>query len=597
MARESLPRPNVQLLWQRIDLGERALHDEEFDSATSSLFPVVLDEILRSFSPWVQQLYLLRAQGAIGEDRPEALEVFGHLLPLYYFLQSPAMPRAMAKIAAVLRAAMEHGSIDLHLAQLCQSGFPVALEVISGLDRLSTTALDKAILRCSRMSCTLASRSERHMRLKEIVNLIQRMTSDLAAHTTMIESQSAGRCPMRQLGRAAFTFRSRTFGSESECDEFFSASEGEDDHATSATRHPCVHSGSIAPATGAEDIKEASALTAQEKRDALWAKIKHGQASRRKYPDIKALMQDAQSKDFSSLFTFTGDTHPDGIEKVVCSSGGVVAPVRVEWNSQAKAHFTGMFRCAEFGLLRLSSVTEPRVPSKFSPWPALLPMVALKLFRDGTAHSANVVLARQKSGQSELNIFAHASSNHFTENLTFPFKEALKVVKKYSCRPTFTGLADFATLAQNAEAEERVVAPYALVIFPPEKLRTRKIAFVADIFEQVKTFDAGDHLYEIYAVPEPLDASRVKHPRGSVWRNARLEDCPNPKAIWRVGDIFLSAPFTLSDYADQKLFFQHHAFEGDLRIRPEWQARVDPLIGAPHYQTLIEHGDLWEPTS
>merc|ERR1712226_420170 len=105
--------------------------------------------------------------------------------------------------------------------------------------------------------------------------------------------------------------------------------------------------------------------------------------------------------DYNSLLEFQGDVYPSGTEKIICSAGGIVAPVHMEWRSSAREHFTGMFRRADFGLVRLSSVTEPHTPSSWSAYPALLPMVGLKFFRDGSSSSANIVLARQKAGQKE----------------------------------------------------------------------------------------------------------------------------------------------------------------------------------------------------
>merc|ERR1711862_753254 len=101
-------------------------------------------------------------------------------------------------------------------------------------------------------------------------------------------------------------------------------------------------------------------------------------------------------------------------------------------------------------------------PSRMSPYPALVPMVGLKFFRDGIAPSANIVLAHKKSGQKEINFLARAVSNHFTENLVFPFTAAFELFKKYSEFPTFTGLAEFASMDQGGRREQNPCAPYAL---------------------------------------------------------------------------------------------------------------------------------------
>ncbi len=41
-------------------------------------------------------------------------------------------------------------------------------------------------------------------------------------------------------------------------------------------------------------------------------------------------------------------------------------------------------------------------------------------------------------------------------------------------------------------------------------------------------------LYEV-AIPEPVDAARLKIPPGSAWKGARVEDC-SAQAVRRLGD-------------------------------------------------------------
>ena len=77
---------------------------------------------------------------------------------------------------------------------------------------------------------------------------------------------------------------------------------------------------------------------------------------------------------------------------------------------------------------------------------------------------------------AEANLLAHAVSNHFTENVVFPFKSVLELFKKYSDFPTFTGLADFASIGQDGQTEAKPVAPYALILFAPRALRKRKVS-------------------------------------------------------------------------------------------------------------------------
>jgi len=312
--------------------------------------------------------------------------------------------------------------------------------------------------------------------------------------------------------------------------------------------------------------------------DAMWERLSSCPEVDVEYPDPLAMFKDFQANDYTALLKLEGDLKPPGIEKVICAAGGVVAPVQLQWYAGAEQLFSGMFRGADYGLIRCSSVTEPIQPSRLSLYPAIVPMVALKFFRDGAAQSSNVVLAHKKSGHKNPNFLAHAVSNHFTENIVYPFKEALKVFYKYSSFPTFTGCSEFCSRCQDGSPAGEPRSPYALVLLAPASLRARKIAPTKHLLDQFRELSAGDLLFEVFAVPEPMSmASSLKK---------------QPPQIWRVGELRLCAPFVASQLGDRKLFFRHHLFEEDLKLRPDWADRADRMLGAPVYEELIEAGKV-----
>lgn len=329
-----------------------------------------------------------------------------------------------------------------------------------------------------------------------------------------------------------------------------------------------------------EEEVRVEGMTAQERLEALWTRIQSSPGRPPQYPDFQSLVGALQGIDYRTLLDRTEDVHRPGHEKVFCSAGGAVALVRMDWRPCARERFTGMFRAADFGLVRCSSVTEPQTPSPWSPYPALVPMVALKFFREGAAPSANIVLAHKKTGHRDANFLAHAVSNHFTENLVYPFKAALHVFQKYSDFPTFTGLSEFASTDQEGREAVKPVAPYALVLLAPEGLRRRRVSAARPVFDQLAPLAAGDVLFEVYAAPEPVPSGRARR---------------SSPSLWRLGDLRLTTPFVASAFADSKLVFRHHLFEADLNLRPEWKSRVDKLAGAPFYEERINAGDVWDP--
>lgn len=320
---------------------------------------------------------------------------------------------------------------------------------------------------------------------------------------------------------------------------------------------------------------------AEDKLRAAWDMLRSCPVEDAKYLSVKEMVTSVRTLDFRPLLDYQGDFHPPGTEKVYCSAGGVVAPVRLVLLPSAQEDFTGMFRGADFGLIRCSSVVEPSKHSKLHPVPGMVPMVAMKFFRDDVT-SANLVLAHKKSGHGDPNFLAHAVSNHFTENLG-PFAWLLSIFMKNSEFPTFSGCAEFASIDQTGKHEKHPRAPYTIVFLAPEKIRRRRTNITKNLIEQFQDLVVGEVLFEVYVVPEPLDS--VDFPRG---------DLGPASAVWRVGEVLLEAPFVSSVVGDKKLFFQHHLFEGDLEIRPDWRDKVDKMVGAPFYQERIEHGDLWE---
>eukprot|EP00927_Polykrikos_kofoidii_P040138 TRINITY_DN34360_c0_g3_i1.p1 TRINITY_DN34360_c0_g3~~TRINITY_DN34360_c0_g3_i1.p1 ORF type:complete len:772 (+),score=134.83 TRINITY_DN34360_c0_g3_i1:66-2381(+) len=646
-------RPTSRRLKHLVLWGQRQLlesRDSPFEWRA-----LIVDEVTRGFAPWVQQLFLLRARGLVGEDCAEARNALMHLAPLYILLQENHVTELVVQMVALARRAIDSGAVDAVVMERCRVGFPAIQETISSVDQLRPATHEEAERLLSSgsgvgVAPSLAPRDVRQLRLRRMVDEVSAVlttpgTSEALRRpaTSSVDFLHALGCAALGQQAAAATAKAQktrghsdtaVVGGEGASDdgEFFSASEDEaagTDVGSSRARPghstgPSVASGSIeamgcplssgarggqaarrrpdgsSPVPSPSSLATSAAFagkaqgTAQAKLEAIWDQLRSTPAGTTKYPDPTVMLQTVQNKDYASLIELQDDVYPEGVAKVICSAGGAVALVRFEWRQEITEQFTGMFRQADHGLIRLSSVTEPQQPAAWSPYPALVPMLGLKMFRDGGAPSANVCLARQKSGQRELNFLAHAASNHFTENVVFPFKAALQLFKKYSDFPTFTGLADFASVGQDGNTEEKPVSPYALVLWAPEHLRTRKVVAKPSLVDQLTDLKAGDVLYEVYVIPEPVAAARVQEALKIRDSTGRIGDSSS-SLVWRAGVMRLTAPFAASAFGDQRLFFQHHLFEGDLRLRPEWRSRADRLVGAPEYQELIRCGHLWDP--
>jgi len=106
---------------------------------------LVLDEVVRAFSPWVQRMYLLRATGITNEAHASCREVFQRLAPLYYFLQRRAPFEAVIEEVKVVAAAFDATRADEVAGERCRVIFPTIMETISILDRLSQATKEQLI--------------------------------------------------------------------------------------------------------------------------------------------------------------------------------------------------------------------------------------------------------------------------------------------------------------------------------------------------------------------------------------------------------------------------------------------------------------------
>merc|ERR1712232_1480435 len=81
------------------------------------------------------------------------------------------------------------------------------------------------------------------------------------------------------------------------------------------------------------EILASGSLGAHEKMDTLWRLIRACPAETVNYPAPTTLLEEIRTRDYSTLIDYTGDIYPDGIQKVICSAGGAVAAVKLEWCS------------------------------------------------------------------------------------------------------------------------------------------------------------------------------------------------------------------------------------------------------------------------
>jgi len=144
---------------------------------------LALDDVVGKFSPWVQQLYILRAKGVARNEQLEFEEVARHLMPLYYLLQLSTASKVVLGAIDMVAAAVAQEGLDVQLAERCRMSLPMIMEVISTVDRLNSGTQDLALRQMSKhrpCGFSLAPREERRARLHQIVQATRQVLEDPA---------------------------------------------------------------------------------------------------------------------------------------------------------------------------------------------------------------------------------------------------------------------------------------------------------------------------------------------------------------------------------------------------------------------------------
>lgn len=195
--------------------GENMHHEEK---------ALVIDEVVRAFSPWVQQLFLIRARGVVTDGDHESRNVFMHLMGLYYFLQLAIPAQVVIDAAVAITQLLNTCVVDAVCQNRCLVVFPTILEVISSMDRLCDATHAEQMRRFFGLweDVSLLPRADRRGKLQGIVEAIHRVLDRQDFEETM----SRPVAPVSPHGESRFGFRS----GDGNCSdsEFYSCSDEED---------------------------------------------------------------------------------------------------------------------------------------------------------------------------------------------------------------------------------------------------------------------------------------------------------------------------------------------------------------------------------
>lgn len=154
---------------------------------------------------------------------------------------------------------------------------------------------------------------------------------------------------------------------------------------------------------------------------------------------------------------------------------------------------------------------------------------------------------------------------------------------------SMTGLSDVAKYKGDGTEVSNPKAPFAIV-FRPNQL-TKKKCMKASLEEYnygcLRNLRKGSHLYQIYAVHEPVKAIDVKKPTYGINKEVTKEG-----TLHLIGHIILDSMFHDSKFIDEQVHFRHVLWEEETRVlkKPEWadKTKLDRAFletnGAGKYQ-------------
>lgn len=352
--------------------------------------------------------------------------------------------------------------------------------------------------------------------------------------------------------------------------------------------------------------------TAEEKLNYFWNKLNNESKAQTvprnenlRWPNIQNILNEIRNKDYNEIFTKYQEVTE--CDKILCRNGAV-ACVRIEWLKN-KHEYTGLFQQSDFGFIRLSSALMPLnitdyMPSIFG-WNSssdsnLFPCAALKFYRNDVnaktkhdyndpveremepsskrcenthvhTHSGNLLFGGKKTGQSELDFFAHGMATHLTEKISVFLRWILNIFYNYSKYPLQLGLSEFASITQDGEIVEYPKFPWCMSLQPVlhfQQQNADKDAFL----QQICNIPSNTHIYDVYGLHQPQDISNKNAP------------------IQLLGRVITASPFIYSN-GDMQIYFKHQRKEEDYELHPEWLDNIQEHsgVGSSYFEKHVNN--------
>ncbi|MFC3681316.1 peroxidase family protein [Bacterioplanoides pacificum] len=237
------------------------------------------------------------------------------------------------------------------------------------------------------------------------------------------------------------------------------------------------------------------------------------------------------------------DVAPLGYEKPIHPYGAMAT---VAFEATNNHPYTGVFKGAECGLVRLSVTGDP-ADRGFAPG------LAWKTFIDGQ-ESRNVSALYTLSGQGDNhNFFANELSQYVSAEANDTLGSTI-LFSLVSSKPTRLMTENLATARANGSAEAAPKAPTQIYFVPTADVSNRFSSNAHDFRDDLTTLKSGTALYDVYATDQRIRTSIFSRLTKRYARDRR-------NSAVKVGTLRLTSDMTTSAFGDGGVFFKHQRYE------------------------------------
>lgn len=237
------------------------------------------------------------------------------------------------------------------------------------------------------------------------------------------------------------------------------------------------------------------------------------------------------------------DVSPLGYEKPIHAHGSMAT---VAFDPESNHSFTGVFKGAECGLLRLSLTGDPSDRG-------FAPGLAWKVFVDGK-NSRNVSALYTLSGQdNNYDFFANELSNYVDKEVN----ETLGTTALFSLvsvKPTTLSVSNMAKVRADGTSEASTVSPTQVYFVPRPEVSGLFSGSAHDFRDDLESLPEGTPIYDVYATSKRIRTSIFPyfHKKYAKQRRDSAE---------KVGTIRSTSQFVSSSFGDGGIFFKHQRVE------------------------------------